>query len=123
MIRIVVFLVLLSGIATAQPLPLLNSQFQQVPIETLAQELASLPVYATIVPPPLRGQGAFTASTASAAVNSGLSLASTDHEMSRGLEDLVAVLLTKGTILKTDLSADLLSKIDARRALRGQATL
>lgn len=50
-------------------------------------------------------------------------LASTDHEMSRGLEDLVAVLLTKGTILKTDLSADLLSKIDARRALRGQATL
>jgi hypothetical protein len=50
-------------------------------------------------------------------------LASTDYQMSRGLEDLVAALIAKGSVATTDFSADLLSKINARRALRGQASL
>lgn len=52
-----------------------------------------------------------------------LQLSSTDYQMSRGLEDLVATLVGKGTIARTDLPTDLLSKINTRRALRGQGTL
>ena len=50
-------------------------------------------------------------------------LASTDHEMSRGVEDLIAVLIGKGTIVRTDLPPSLLTKINARRALRGSSLL
>lgn len=46
-----------------------------------------------------------------------------DASMSRGLEDLVGLLITKGTIAKTDLPAPLLAKINNRRAVRGQAAL
>ena len=46
-----------------------------------------------------------------------------DGSLSRGLEDLVSLLITKGTIAKTDLPAALLTKIDNRRAVRGQAAL
>lgn len=44
-----------------------------------------------------------------------------DTSMSRGLEDLVGLLITKGTIAKTDLPAALLAKINNRRVVRGQA--
>jgi|GEM_PF-2655613 len=46
-----------------------------------------------------------------------------DSSMSRGLEDLVSLLIAKGTIAKTDLPSVLLTKIDNRRAARGQAVL
>lgn len=46
-----------------------------------------------------------------------------DASMSRGLEDLIGLLMGKGTIAKTDLPAPLLSKINNRRAARGQAAL
>lgn len=46
-----------------------------------------------------------------------------DASMSRGLEDLVGVLIMKGTIAKTDLPAPLLTKINNRRVIRGQAVL
>jgi len=50
-------------------------------------------------------------------------LAASDHEMARGVEDLIAALIAKGTITKTDLPAPLLAKINQRRALRGEAAL
>jgi hypothetical protein len=50
-------------------------------------------------------------------------LAATDHEMARGVEDLVAALLTKGTVAKADLPAALLTKINQRRSLRGESVL
>ena len=52
-----------------------------------------------------------------------LSAQGSDASMSRGLEDLVGLLIAKGTIAKTDLPAPLLTKIDNRRAVRGQAAL
>ena len=52
-----------------------------------------------------------------------LSSQGSDASMSRGLEDLVGLLIAKGTIAKTDLPAPLLAKIDNRRAVRGQAAL
>jgi hypothetical protein len=50
-------------------------------------------------------------------------LEATDAQMSRGLEDLTALLIAKGTIARTDLPAPLLAKINARRTLRGQSIL
>ena len=52
-----------------------------------------------------------------------LSAQGSDASMSRWLEDLVGLLIAKGTIAKTDLPAPLLTKIDNRRAVRGQAAL
>ena len=46
-----------------------------------------------------------------------------DASMSRGLEDLVILLIAKGTIAKTDLPTALLSKINNRRSVRGQTAL
>jgi len=46
-----------------------------------------------------------------------------DASMSRGLEDLISLLMGKGTIAKTDLPSVLLAKINNRRAARGQAAL
>jgi hypothetical protein len=50
-------------------------------------------------------------------------LAASDHEMGRGVEDLIAVLIGKNVIAKTDLPAPLMAKINQRRTLRGESAL
>ena len=46
-----------------------------------------------------------------------------DASMSRGLEDLIGLLVGKGMIAKSDLPTALLSKINNRRTMRGQPLL
>lgn len=50
-------------------------------------------------------------------------LSKSDDEMARGTEDIVASLLAKGVLAKTDLPTALLNKINVRRGLRGQQLL
>jgi len=50
-------------------------------------------------------------------------LAATDKGMSRVVEDLAVALIGKGVLAHADLSAPVLAKINARRALRGQAAI
>lgn len=52
-----------------------------------------------------------------------LTLAETDNEMARGVEDLAALLIGKSVVSRTDLPAQLLEKINARRALRGETAI
>lgn len=51
------------------------------------------------------------------------SLAATDTSLGRGVEDLVAALIAKGTLQRSDIPAGLLNKINGRRALRNQTAL
>lgn len=50
-------------------------------------------------------------------------LSPSDYQMARGHEELVALLIAKGVIARTDLSAAALANVNARRALRGEAAL
>lgn len=50
-------------------------------------------------------------------------LAMSDAEMARVTEDVLTVLLAKGTITKSDFDPQVVAKINARRALRGKPAL
>ena len=50
-------------------------------------------------------------------------IAATDSGIIRGVEDLLVALIEKALISKTDVSAVLVDKINARRALRGETLL
>ena len=52
-----------------------------------------------------------------------IGMPATDAGMSRVVEDLVTVLINKGVILRTDLPAAALTKINARRIIRNETTL
>lgn len=47
-------------------------------------------------------------------------LAESDTEMARGVEDLFAALIAKGTLAEEDIPLELKTKIDRRAALRAQ---
>jgi len=50
-------------------------------------------------------------------------LSATDAEMARGAEDTIAALIQRGILTHADYDSALISKINARRALRGQAAI
>src|SRR5260221_721118 len=50
-------------------------------------------------------------------------LGPTDHEMARAGEDLFVTMLTKNLITKADIPVVVVTRINARRALRGQSAL
>lgn len=50
-------------------------------------------------------------------------LSPTDYEMARASEDLIVLLISKGIITKADLSASIITNINARRAIRGESPI
>ena len=67
----------------------------------------------------------YQAALAAAGVKAGVAaqFSPTDYQMSRWLEDLTEILLSKGTLELSDIPTAAAANINARRALRGEPAL